>query len=95
MTLLPDEIKRKLPPLYSQENVKDPIAQVKCFCPWSSWTWYVTEFDGKDVFFGKVIGFETELGYFSLSELENLRGPAGLRIERDIHFQPQPLSQCK
>jgi len=95
MTLLPDEIRAIIPSLYSQENVSDPIAQIKFFCPWSSWTWYAVEFDGKDLFFGKVKGFETELGYFSLSELENLRGPGGLRIERDIHFQPQPLSQCK
>ena len=95
MTLLPDEIKRKLPSLYSQENIKDPFAHVKFFCPWFSWTWYAVEFDGKDLFFGKVIGQESELGYFSLSELKNLRGPGGLRIERDIHFQPVPLSQCK
>ncbi len=95
MTLLTKEMKAKIPPLYSQENVKDPIAQIKFFCPWSSWTWYAVEFDGKDLFFGKVIGQEIELGYFSLSELENIRGPIGLRIERDIHFQPIPLSQCE
>ena len=94
MTLLNEEMKAKIPPLYSQENVKDPFAQIKLFCPWSSWTWYAVEFDGNDLFFGKVIGQETELGYFSLSELENIRGPIGLKIERDIHFKPIPLSQC-
>jgi hypothetical protein len=31
----------------------------------SSWTWYSTEFDGEDLFFGLVVGFETELGYFN------------------------------
>ena len=31
----------------------DAIAQVKFFTPDSNWTWYATEFDGKDTFFGK------------------------------------------
>ena len=29
-------------------------------------------------------GFEKELGYFSLSELESVRGPYGVGIERDL-----------
>jgi hypothetical protein len=44
------------------------------------------------MFFGLVIGFEQELGYFSLSELQHARGPLGLPIERDLHFQPTSLS---
>ena len=40
-------------------------------------------------------GFEEELGYFSLTELVNDRGPRGLAIERDLHFQPTPLSQLR
>jgi len=32
-----------------------------------------------------------ELGYVLLSELESIRGPFGLRIERDIHFDGQSL----
>ena len=31
-----------------------------------------------------VDGFEKELGYFSLRELESARGPLGLPIERDL-----------
>jgi hypothetical protein len=95
MKLLTQAIKKALPPLYSQENVKDPVAQVKFFTPWTNWTWYATEFDGEDTFFGKVIGHETELGYFSLSELESVTGSFGLKIERDLHFTPKPISECK
>jgi len=95
MKLLTEEILKKLPELYSQENVEDPLVIVKFFCPWNQWTWYATEFDGKDVFFGKVRGHELELGYFSLSELQSVTGPGGLKIERDLHFKPVPLSQCK
>ena len=63
-----------------------PVA-VKFFCPWSSWTWYATEYDPADgLFFGLVDGFEAELGYFSRAELEELVGPMGLYIERDIHW---------
>lgn len=65
----------------------------KFFTPDSSWTWYVIEFDGEDSFFGYVVGFEKELGYFSLSELQEVRG--GLPIERDLYFDPIPLSEVK
>ena len=93
MKLLTEEIRKKIPPLYSQENVKDPIVHVKFFTPWTNWTWYATEFDGKDIFFGWVVGLEKELGYFSLSEMESIRGPGGIGIERDMYFVPKPLSQ--
>ncbi len=95
MELLSKEIKDKLPKLGETENTKDPIAVVKFFTPWSNWTWYATEFDGEDTFFGLVLGFEKELGYFSLKELESVRGPMGLGIERDLYFTPKPLSEIK
>ena len=56
-------------------NQQDPIVQVKFFCPWNQWTWYATEFDEVDTFFGKVVGQETELGYFSFTELQSVAGP--------------------
>ena len=90
MKLLTKEIRKQLPALYTNENVDDPKAIVKFFPPFSNWTWYATEFDGKDTFFGLVDGFDRELGYFSLSELESLGG----KIERDTWFDPTPLSEC-
>jgi hypothetical protein len=92
MDLLTDEIRNQLPPLYSTETTPDPTAWVKFFTPDASWTWYATEFDGEDTFFGLIQGLDEELGYFSLSELQTLRGPLGLTIERDISFKPTPLS---
>jgi len=40
-----EEIKGKLPALYSTEEVatEDKIAVVKFFTPWTNWTWYATE----------------------------------------------------
>ena len=42
-----------------------------------------------------MIGLEDELGYFSLDELEEARGPLGLRIERDEHFKPASLEEIR
>lgn len=95
MKLLTQEIRQRLPKLYESERTKDPIVQAKFFTPWTGWTWYAIEFDGEDIFFGLVQGFEEELGYFSLSEMESIRGPMGLTIERDLYFKPQPLSQVR
>ena len=61
--------------------------------PDGSWTWWATEFDGEDMFFGLVEGHVRELGYFSLSELREARGPMGLPIERDLHWRPQTLQE--
>ena len=92
--LLDDESKAKLPELYSgEEKGLDALAQVKFFTPDSNWTWWASEFDGEDIMFGLVSGFELELGYFSLKELQEVRGPMGLPIERDLHFEPKSLRE--
>ena len=92
MKLLTKEIQNILPKLFEQDSKGlNAIAYVKFFTPDSNWTWYATEFDGDDTFFGLVDGFCKELGYFSLSELENVRGPFGLKIERDLYFVPTTL----
>lgn len=95
MKLLTKTISKKIPPLYAQDGKgNDAIAYLKLFTPWSSWTWYVTEINLKtQECFGLVDGFERELGYFSLSELESIVGPGGLKVERDLAFEPTPL--CK
>jgi len=94
MKLLTKDIRQRLPELYATENEEDPIVHVKFFSPWLNWTWYVTEFDGDDVLFGRVEGFEREWGYFNLSELESLRGPCGVpAVERDLDFEPRPVSE--
>jgi len=86
--LLTKEITTKLPPLGATEETPsaEKVCCVKYFTPWTSWTWYAVEFDGKDQFFGLVDGFELEWGYFPLSELKEVKGPMGLTIERDLYF---------
>lgn len=99
MTLLPKEIEEKLPPLYSTENIatKDKIVKVKFFSPDSSLIWLGVEFDKKKkLFFGYVKSlYLGEWGYFSLEELEEVKGPLGLDIERDLYFKEQPFGKIK
>jgi hypothetical protein len=92
MKLLTEEIKKKLPKLGTMDG-KDPTTVpiiVKFFSPYSNWSWFATEgeeVEGEDwEFFGMVHGFEKELGYFRLSELESaVRGKLPL-VERDMHY---------
>ena len=89
--------------LLTKENLKalpaldkgDGTAHVKFFTPDSNWTWYACEFDGDDLFFGLVDGFEKEIGYFSLAELKSVRGGLGLPIERDKWWKPQKVYQVE
>ncbi len=96
MMLLTKAIEAKLPAICSQEHVADPTVQLKLFTPDGHFTWYATEYDPKSrMFFGLVSGHEEELGYFSLTELESVRGLMGLPVERDMYFTPKPLSECR
>lgn len=94
--LVPDALAADLPPLYATEQEADATARLRYFTPDSSWSWYLVEYDPVErLCFGLVIDHEREFGYFSLDELETLRGPLGLQVERDLYFEPQPVSQCR
>jgi len=90
---LTKELRDQFPALYSTEDVPADEKKViaKFFSPYTNWTWYATEFDGEDTFFGLVDGFEKEWGYFSLSELATQDVHGGVpAVERDLSFgQPQ------
>ena len=47
------------------------------------------------LFFGYVTGLERELGYFTLSELEGIRGMLDLPVEQDLYFDPCRFSELK
>lgn len=68
----------------------DPLPVVKFFNPVGAATWLATELDDDgDTLFGLAdLGFGCpELGSFSLMEIESVRLPYGLKIERDIGFE--------
>jgi len=88
-----------LPPLYSTESEDDPIVYIKFFTPDSNWTWYILEGsiqeDGNWLFFAYVCGMFNEYGYVLLNELEEARGPMGMKIERDIYFEKRRMSEIR
>jgi len=82
----------------SDQETEDFKPIVKLFCPWGGATWLLTELDpdAPDIAFGLCDlgqGFP-ELGCVSLAELEAVRGPGGLRIERDLTFTPSKTLQA-
>ena len=95
MQLLPPVLAATLPPIYAQESKgMEAVVHVKFFL--ESFTWYATEYDPAErVFFGFVVSSlcpDGELGYFSLDELESVRGRFG-GVERDLYFEPKTLAE--
>jgi hypothetical protein len=94
MNLLTKELLEQIPPLYATENESDPMVHVKLFTPDAQWSWYIIEYDMESrVAFGYVCGLENELGYFSIDEIERVRGSMGLKVERDMSFGSIRLSE--
>lgn len=81
-------------PIYSQEDKGgDAKVLVKFFNPTGVGTWYITEAEkgsnGKYLFYGYChLGDDmfAELGYVNQEELEKIKLPFGLTIERDMYL---------
>jgi len=96
MILIPDDLRPKL-----LANGGDPdsdhVPVIKLFDPVGAATWLISSMEPSepDILFGLCdlgMGFP-ELGTVSLAELESIRRPFGLRIERDLCFEGKyPLS---
>ena len=95
--LMPKGVAETVPPLYATEDEADPVARVKLFSCFSGWTWLVTEYDpDSGEAFGFVKGFEEEWGYFSIREMEEVNCSKGIGvIERDLYFEPAPVSRVR
>lgn len=92
MDLLTKEIEEKLKahPLGSQDGLGGKAeVLVKYFNPYGSGTWLITEGEkqenGDYLLFGYCHIMEWEWGSVMLSELQNIKLPAGLTIERDLY----------
>lgn len=99
MKLLTKEIEERFAQVGRQEDVEDPIVVARFFNPTGGQTWYALEYNPEErMFFGYVSLFNdynNELGYFSLDELESIRGQFGLGIERDLYCGEATLSEAK
>lgn len=96
MELLTKELEKKFEdfPLYSQDG-KFGLAKVivKYFNPCGVGTWLITEGQRTDDGDFEMFGYchlgddeNAELGYVRLSELQAIKGPLGIGIERDLYF---------
>ena len=107
MKLLTKEIEKKLikaaeeyenAPVAVQREFGEQTILLKLFYPAGYATWFLTAYYPKDrVFSGwcAVVPGGEEAGYVSLDELEEFRGVGGLKIERDLYFQPVKVKDCK
>ena len=97
MPLIPDDIKtqlidngRTMARLAATGAEPDFAPVIKLFTPDAGCTWLLTELDpdDPDIAFGLCdLGMGSpELGSVSIAELEAVRGPLGLQVERDRHF---------
>ncbi len=89
-----------IPAIRSTANVEDNddvVARAKLFCPYNGWRWYVTEWDRETgLCFGLVEGFETEAGYFELTELAEVTVFGSVpAIERDLYWEPKTLGEIR
>ena len=94
--LISKEILKSIPKLYETEDQNDPLCHIKLFTPDANFTWYIIEVSiDENLCYGYVKGLENELGYFTLKELESVRGSLGLPIEIDSSFTATTLSTIK
>lgn len=93
MKLMTKAIEKKFEkkPMYSSDG-KGLEAEiiVRYFNPYGRGEWLITEAerqpDGDWLMYGYCNLFEWEWGYVLLSDLESIRGPFGLGIERDLYL---------
>ena len=93
-----DETLNQIPRLYETEHIplKDKLVHIHMFL--GGCDWYVIEYDGTDIFWGYAIlngdYQNSELGYFSLSELKALKVNGWLEVDCELaeYCKVQPLS---
>lgn len=100
MKLMTKELELKIPMVGADTEtpLENRTAMVKFFNPCGAATWYVIEYDPQQKLcfgYADLFGDEScaEYGSFSLTELEEITLPFGLKIERDLHFQPKTMKE--
>jgi hypothetical protein len=85
--------------LYAQEGKgEDAIVHIHYFNPAGQGDWWITEGGREEddfIMFGLCDLGYPELGYVSLNELQSVKGPFGLGIERDLHWRKRTLRECR
>ena len=85
-------------PVRGTDQEMDFKPAIKLFTPDANCTWLLTELDphDHDITFGLCdLGMGSpELGSVRISELEQIRGPLGLPVEKDLHFKADKTLMC-
>ena len=98
--LIPSKMAGQIPNLYAADEDKpigDKTAHLRFFFPAGSYTAYVLEHEPKtgDLFtLTTMNGEDWELGYASLAEIQSLE-ISGLKVERDLYFEPTQLKHIQ
>jgi len=88
MGLLPDALRCRLPPRYSQDADDEPVVYAHYFLPETESSWYVCEGqpEGDDFLFFGFVFLNSDFRCFLLSELLAQRGPSGQPVLLDLTF---------
>jgi hypothetical protein len=81
---------------YPSEEIIEALKERKCFAkyftPWANWRWYGFQYYKElKQFYGIVsspIVPEGEWGYFMISDIADIVGPLGMKVERDLYSTP-------
>ena len=99
MKLFTKALLKQLPTLEAtaELGIDESTAYVKIFNPLGNHQWFITAYDPEQhLAFGYVnlnCPRDAELGYISMQELEEIRLPLGMKLERDRGFKKMPLTE--
>ena len=83
------EIQEKAEKQFDKGSDMEQMVVAKYFDAMGGWKWFLMNKKKDDSYcWGIVKGFEVEMGSFSIDELESIKLPFGLGIERDTLFEP-------
>lgn len=86
--LLPEGLRIRLPPSSELQDDKEPFVFARYELEAMGLEWYVIagQPEGNDFAFYAYVPALSEFAYFSLSELDAIRGPSGEQVELDDSF---------
>lgn len=89
------ELEKRFEKIGNQSEKENPTIVAKYFNPIGSVTWFATEYDPQTkICYGYVTGmYVDEWGTFSLTELESVRLPLGMKIERDLYYKEKTFEE--
>ncbi len=95
MKLITPEIQARFAEVGDQSETKNPLIIAKFFNPVGAGTWYATEYNpDTKISYGFVTGLGyDEWGSFSIDEMESIKLPFGLSIERDLYYNEQRFDE--